>query len=46
MSPSNGLLVCGFTDRFIRLYDTRVQGLPFFLHQIYSFNSKILIYFF
>lgn len=23
----NGLLLCGFTDRFIRLYDTRVQGL-------------------
>jgi hypothetical protein len=27
ISPVNGLIVCGFTDRFIRLYDTRLQGL-------------------
>ncbi|CAF3327275.1 unnamed protein product [Rotaria socialis] len=25
MSPINNLLICGFTDRFIRLYDTRLQ---------------------
>ncbi|CAF1184556.1 unnamed protein product [Rotaria sp. Silwood1] len=39
ISPVNGLLVCGFTDRFIRLYDTRIQE-GYVLRSTYSSHSQ------
>ncbi|CAF1252681.1 unnamed protein product [Rotaria sordida] len=39
ISPVNGLLVCGFTDRFIRLYDTRLQE-GYVLRSTYSSHSQ------
>ncbi|CAF3497189.1 unnamed protein product [Adineta steineri] len=39
ISPVNGLLICGFTDRFIRLYDTRVQE-GYVLRSTFSSHSQ------
>ena len=39
----NGLVVCGFTDRFIRLYDTRIQGLFYYLLIIYIYLIKFIL---
>ncbi|CAF3393314.1 unnamed protein product, partial [Rotaria sp. Silwood2] len=38
--PVNGLLVCDFSDRFVRLYDTCLQGLLDFIlkNKLYYFN--------
>ncbi|CAF1226186.1 unnamed protein product [Rotaria sordida] len=39
ISPVNSLLICGFTDRFIRLYDTRLQE-GYVLQSTYSSHSQ------
>ena len=42
ISPVNGLLLCGFTDRFIRLYDPRLQGLTTSLERIV--NARVMLF--